>query len=264
MSSAAKKAVEKHRPTTYSDPHAVHGGFTRGEGPYQDPRDLIQQEFLKQKAGGSGEYKEMPPDLIKFMKDVGPLKRKDQVEKEKQAEKEKWSRRNMPKHLREEEGQDKKEPHSQSDRRRESMPLMERVEGFDTVRTTSFSYKDDTLDPKDFGAGDVLDIYDLLSRKKRSSIEESMASFYKQHAQNREENWTEEEKNRHQEMLRNTLQYLELPVIMKDTDDSYVGAWPDRVEELKQIKLREMPKTSVKLVLEDLSEPEKDKESSAA
>jgi len=191
---------------------------------------------------------------------VGPLKRKDQIEK---AEKEKHRR--MPKHIREDEGQDDdKLDESRSDRQQESMPLMERVEGFDTVRTTSFSHKQDTLDPQELGAGDVLDLYDLLSRRKNGSIDEAIQSFYDQHAKGREENWTEKDKERHKAMLRNTLEYIELPVIMKDTDDSYVGAWPDRVQELTHIKLREMPKSIVKLVLEDLSEVEKEKESTKA
>jgi hypothetical protein len=60
--------------------------------------------------------------------------------------------------------------------------------------------------------------------------------------------------------LRQTLKYVEVPVVMKDTDDSYVGAWPERVEMLQFLKLVEMPKTKVKLVLEDLMEAKKEEQ----
>jgi hypothetical protein len=140
------------------------------------------------------------------------------------------------------------------------MNLAKDVEGFTTTRTTSFSYKQDQEDVRDFGAGDVLDIYDLVARKHTlPSINEAVESFYKDRLKDRDIEWTDEETQQHHELLRQALEYIEIPVVMKDTDDSYIGAWPERVEELKQLKIVEMPKTKVKLVMEDLLELKKEK-----
>ena len=53
--------------------------FPRGEGPERDIHDVEQERYLKsQRPEGSSKHddklKELPPDLLKFIKDVGPLK----------------------------------------------------------------------------------------------------------------------------------------------------------------------------------------------
>ena len=55
------------------------------------------------------------------------------------------------------------------------------------------------------------------------------------------------------------------PVLLKDSDDTYVGAWPEKVKELKETHkgLQDLPKQQVISVLEDLWEAEQ-KERAAA
>jgi hypothetical protein len=243
----------------FTDPSATEAGFTRGEGPFIDPRDEKQRQFLEKQAKNAP--KEMPPDLLEFLKDAGPLQIK--VEKKKKSVPQIQSKSQPQLAVQDLQVVEQKTGKNveTSPRRRELMPLAENVKGFNTVRTTSFSYRQDTQDAKDFGVGDVLDIYDLVVRKHTMpSIDEAVESFYKDRVKDRDTEWTDAETERHRELLRQTLKYVEVPVVMKDTDDSYVGAWPERVEMLQFLKLVEMPKTKVKLVLEDLMEAKKEEQ----
>jgi hypothetical protein len=272
--SVATKSMSKPPTTRFTDPSATEAGFTRGEGPvrsdggaYRDPRDEKQRQFLEQQAGGSDKYKEMPDDLVKFLVDAGPLERKKEKSNPLHAM-QVTSKTAGSKH---DKSRAPRQPNSipidhetgkvmeSSPRVREEMPLAKNVEGFNTTRTTSFSYKQDSENERDFGIGDVLDIYDLVVRKHTlSSIDEAVESFYQERIQDRDVQWTEEESKEHHELLRQALKYVEIPTIMKDTDDSYVGAWPERVEELTHLNIVEMPKTKVKLVMEDLLQQAKE------
>ena len=51
-------------------------GFFRGQNPVEDPRDVAQEQFLVQQSGGSKKLEEMSPELLKFLKDAGPLQKK--------------------------------------------------------------------------------------------------------------------------------------------------------------------------------------------
>ena len=267
LSVAAKKSSAPAQ--RFTDPSATEAGFTRGEGPansdgsaYRDPRDEKQRQFLEKKAGGDSNFKEMPDDLVKFLKDAGPLVKKEKrtplQAKFKPTSKDNSRAPHQPNSIPIDEETGKAV--ETSPRRREAMPLAKDVEGFTTTRTTSFSYKQDQEDVRDFGVGDVLDIYDLVARKHTlPSINAAVESFYKDRVKDRDIEWTDEETQQHHELLRQALESIEIPVVMKDTDDSYIGAWPERVEELKQLKIVEMPKTKVKLVMEDLLELKKEK-----
>lgn len=234
----------------FSDPHALHGGFTRGEGNVTSAADQRQQQAIAQRPGATGEYQEMRQDLIQFINDMGPLKRKDQMEEKKQR------KTRLPKSLREQlDEQEAVSKRPVSQRKKVSMPLAEKVEGYETIRSTSFSSKEEVIDPKDFGGtGDVLDIFELLHfKRKKGSTDEAVDAFYRKHVSSeRESKWDHEDQERHKTMLHNVLNSIELPIVMKDTDNSMVGAWPSRVEELKEIKLVELPPSQVKLVLHDL------------
>jgi hypothetical protein len=280
--SAVSKQISK--PTSrFTDPSATEAGFTRGEGPvrsdggvYIDPRDEKQRQFLAKQAGGSDKYKEMPDDLVKFLVDVGPVGKKKEDKKEninnklhamqvKSSPAASSTKDNARVNPRQPNSipidQETGKAVESSPRVREEMPLAKNIGGFNTTRTTSFSYKQESENDRDFGVGDVLDIYDLVVRKHTlSSIDEAVESFYQDRIKDRDVKWTDEEQKGHRELLQQALKYVEIPIIMKDTDDSYVGAWPERVEELKHLKIVEMPKTKVKLVMEDLLQDKKEEQ----
>lgn len=255
--------------TRFTDPNAVLGGFQRGEGPQRDARDEGQRAFLQQqqrRGGGEdkgGEVpKEMPPDLIQFLNDVGPLKKRETSSPSSTAvaaARPKAPSR-VPKFLMDDDLEDGRtedisEESPNDVRKKESMRLAENIEGFVTERTTNFSHKKEVVDKQDFGVGNVLGLHSLLaSRGKHNSDEESVQAFYEDLARDRpsSEHW-EEDRERHLQLLRSTLEYVECPIILKDTNDDFIGAWPDRVEDLKRMRIVEVPKTSVKLVLEDVN-----------
>jgi len=142
------------------------------------------------------------------------------------------------------------------------MRLARGVEGFETERTTSFSRKKDLQDPNEFCLQNgVLGLYRFLTTTD-GETNDHIKRFY--------DDWLKERQREienlgspsdglfdlnheeNQKLLQNALEHLEVPVIMQDTDGSYVGVPASKVPDLKLLKLREVPKTSVKLVLEDL------------
>lgn len=134
------------------------------------------------------------------------------------------------------------------------MRLVESIEGHTTTRTTNFFSSVEEEDPNDFGLSD-LEIYDLLKRKSREGRDRAVASFYKdktEHFSGPE--WTEEDQQNHQKLLQDTAQVLELPIVIKDRDANYIGAWPEEVEEKEfgREKLDIVDESRVKLVLADL------------
>ena len=135
------------------------------------------------------------------------------------------------------------------------MRLAEGVEGFETLRSTSFSTSDEKKTESDLAVGDVVDIFHLLQMQREKGEDAAIETFCLQHQLSQSDQLAEQNKN----ILRNTMQYLEAPVIMRDTDQSLVGCWPDRVSQLEQLKLSRMPQSTMKPVLLDLLENE-DKE----
>lgn len=232
-----RRAVDKNAAAVsaqYSDPSAIAGFRRRLDG-----QDLKQQQFLQQKAGGRPNQ-EMPPELLKFLNDVGPVRKRD-----------------SSKQLGDRAGRESTSTIDAS-RRKEPMPLAESVTGFETDRTTSFSHKHDVVDPKELSV-DVVGLYALLAQHDQYSVSsnvELVSDYYEQLIRGRNAEWTVSEQRSHKELLQNTIKYCSLPVIMKDTDDDFIGTWQHRVEELERMKVSLVSKSSVKLVLEDLREIE--------
>lgn len=252
VSSRASKSARQTSKQHFSDPNAVHGGFERGEGARRDIRDVQQQEFLKQRAGGEQAPQEMPGDLIKFLSDVGPLKKR---ERERDGKKLRTLR---PQDATTVEAKDDPPASTTNEGRvKESMPLAEKIEGFETERTTNFSRRKDVFDPTEFGVDGVLGLYALLARQQSgSSGEDAANAVYNEWLAGRDVEIeipaVEQEQTR--QLLRDATEHLELPAILQDTDRSYVGVSPSNMPDLKLLKLSEVPKTSVKLVLEDISD----------
>jgi hypothetical protein len=132
------------------------------------------------------------------------------------------------------------------------MPLAANVEGFGTERTTNFSYDDDSAAPapsnttiaadgetsrraaaeEEEGMFDVLDLYRLLV-----SGSDSHEFSQIQDADVRQR-------------IADAQRYLEVPVVVKESEeDGFVGVHKHTLETLSVLPV---PKTVVKLVLEDL------------
>lgn len=237
-------------------------GFTRGQGP-KNPRDEEQRVFLENHSP-QGVPKEMPADLLKFLNDAGPLKRQG-IDSESTNNNISGSKR-LPRipgidhqELDRSQEQDFPQPHSDPLRVRQVMPLMSDLQDYGTERTTSFSYKKDESDPRDFGI-DILDMYRLVQNNdcNQQGLDASHAAeFYQQALKGRDTSfWDEKQREQHKLLLQQARKYIEAPVILKDEDNSYVGAFVRDVPRLNFLKLKVMPENTVKLVLQDLIDSE--------
>lgn len=216
------------------------------------PHDLSQQQLLKESKGEV--YQEMPDDLVSFLKDAGPLHKEERQESP--------ERRKEPRLPR----QPWQGEATKSDRRQESMPLAEKIEGFETTKSTSFSRSDPEIKKEVYRKGTTLDMYELLSQKPANGGSQSFKQIVAQVYDEYKSEFAlpdESEQAKHKELLANTLKYLDLPVIMKDNKDnqeSYDGIHPQQVDIYEIMKYDVLPKTRARLVLEDLHELERKEE----
>lgn len=219
--------AEKQRRATpggFTDPNAMEAGFTRGMSP-PIRQDQEQEAFLQSQQHSQNQ--EMPEDLIQFLQDMGPVERKERTPR-------------LRKHQLEERQFDE-------GRQKREMPIMEDVDKFTTTRTTNFSRRQE--EKQDFSGLNGRELHRLLQDDKQeaaiqSIIEKSTAG--------------EEEKKEYSKLLQNAIKYLQIPVIMKDTDATYVGIVPENVAYMKTMKLTVVPESEVRLVLsiEDPNEKE--------
>ena len=197
----------------FTDPSARDYGFTRGYG-RQHKADILQSHYLQQRAKSLGrEDSEMPPDLIKFLTDSGPLER--------EVNKEFTSTRLLQKDgiVDQIERVDKK-------RRIRDMPLKGEEMDHTTRRTTNFGTSVQDVDVQDFGCRDW-ELYELLQRKDSSDI----AAFWND--VHKAKNVADELRLQQTELLQNAINFIEFPVIMKDkAEKTYVGIWPHDLKEL--------------------------------
>jgi hypothetical protein len=204
----------------YTDPNAMDGGFQRGMG-LSIRQDEEQEAFLKSQQRGRGN-EELSPDLIKFLQDLGPIQRKKttgpRVRKRQLEEQE---------HLEEQERKPLKDG-----REIRQMPIMQETT-FMTARTTNFSRKTEEEDP--FG---------LTGRKLFQLLQDGNVACAAQ-----VETANEKEKQEYSDLLYNSVKYLQVPIIMKDTDDTYVGTWPESVADMKLAKLTVVPESQVRILL---------------
>eukprot|EP00977_Amphora_coffeiformis_P008411 scaffold1912_cov167-Amphora_coffeaeformis.AAC.10 len=225
---------------------------------HASPQDLAQQQLMKESKGES--YEEMPDDLINFLTNAGPLKKQ---------ERESTPRRKEPRLPR----QPWQGEAGKSDRIQESMPLAEKIEGYNTTKNTNFSRTSLEIKKDVYQKGTIINMYELLSLKRSSNgkqqssfqQEEQVAQTYREYAsefplpdQNHQD--------QHKELLANTLKYLDLPILMKDykdNADSYDGVHPDEVDVYELMKYDMLPKSKARLALEDLHELERKEKSSS-
>jgi hypothetical protein len=212
----------------------------------------------------------MPDDLVRFLRDAGPLQKKKAGGEEGGEKKKKAGPTPPP--LPEKNGD--RAPASaaasssppprtpSSQRRREVMPLASGVEGFGTERTTNFSYdggEDDDpsrlrprprsrLEGEAAGSFDVVGMYRILASKELREHQETPPSL------GGEDGDADLDPAVRQRIL-DARRYLEVPAIVTDPldkdDGGYLGVHPRKLGELR-VDL--VPKTEVVLVLEDLAD----------
>jgi hypothetical protein len=228
-------------------------GFQRGESNQQDVRDTQQQEFLQQRAGGASMSTEMPDDLVQFLKSAGPLQKKE-VKAPKSAGKLQASESSTSPPPAEANEAAAPAAAGSKRRRREMMPLAANVEGFGTERTTNFSYDAAPAPPagtdldsarreaateEGEGVYDVLDLYRLLLVVAPSG-----------RSDNNQHEFAHVRDADVKQRIVDAQRYLEVPIVVKESEeDGYVGVHQHTLETLL---VPPVPKTIVKLVLEDL------------
>lgn len=229
-----KTIQDKQRQATqagsaFTDPNAMEAGFTRGASP-PIRQDEEQEAFLKSQQRTSSEKnnQELPEDLLKFLNTMGPVERKEK--------KGPRLRKHQLEQL-EEEG-----------RQVRDMPIMENVDKFTTSRTTNFSRRQEEEDK--FVGVTGRELYRLLQDCDQEVTVESLVQ---------RSNTNNDEKKVYSEILQNTLKYMQIPVIMKDTDDTYVGVWPDKVNDMKKMNLKVVPESEVRILL-SVEDPEEQKQ----
>jgi hypothetical protein len=225
-------------------------GFQRGESNQQDVRDTQQQEFLQRRAGGASMSTEMPDDLVQFLKSAGPLQKKEVKAPKSDGKSEaSESSTSLPVEA------SAASAAGSRRRRREMMPLAANVEGFGTERTTNFSYDAAPAPPagtdlesvrrgaaaadeEPEGVYDVLDLYRLLVVAPSGGSDNNQHEFA--HVRDADV----------RQRIVDAQRYLEVPVVVKESEeDGYVGVHQHTLETLL---VPPVPKTIVKLVLEDL------------
>jgi hypothetical protein len=128
------------------------------------------------------------------------------------------------------EEQERKQP--KDGREIRQMPIMQET-SFMTARTTNFSRKTEEEDP--FG---------LTGRELFKLLQDGNVASAAQ-----VETANEKEKQEYSNLLYNSLKHLQVPIIMKDTDDTYVGTWPESVANMKVAKLTVVPESQVRILL---------------
>jgi hypothetical protein len=198
---------------------------------------------------------DMPPDLLKFIQDVGPAKQT--IDKD-------YTSSRLLENKEELENVMKSQSSSSTSRRRQrmQMPLMGDDETFTTEKNTNFArttlnVDDDTAsnDPSLFGL-DHLGLYELLLTKDTTTTTTSIDDFYDNVTKDEEERrqgWSENDRHRHKERLRQALNVLDLPVLLLDNDHNILGLYPKDVPGPEVKSLTPIPDNKAMLVLRDLS-----------
>ncbi len=238
--------------TTANNPAA----FLRGSGMAEDDiRDKAQEMYLRNLHQVDDEKMskgpaDMPQDLLKFIQDVGPAKQS--------LDKDFTSPRLLAK---ENESELRKvESDRKITRERIKMPLMGDDDTFTTTRNTNFSRLSTQEDnAKDFGLSN-LQLYQLLLQK-----DNQVHSFYESvKAEEDGSMWSEEEKGQHEQLLKDTMNAIQIPVLRKDTEGNIFGLYSKDVPGQEVMSIESISTSKVKLVLQDLVDKEERSEEIAA
>lgn len=241
---ALQEIAEKERTalstTRYSDPSSLIGGFTRGGAPLSDAtdgekqraavhmqKDKRQEDFLKRKNANTPD--EMPEELLNFLNDMGPVKRS--------VDKSLTSSRILKKI--DDEGEDNVMKSMEEEQRKKQRQLW----STHTVALTANIPDDDknnNVEVNNKHASRLSADSGLKSEHGPEEEETASYTYDEEELTNVLKKSLEGEKGENVDNieLQNALGFLSFPVIMRDTDDELVGAWPNRVEDLKKIGLK--------------------------
>ena len=221
------------------------------------PQDLAQEAFLRQQQGLPGPPGvsnnttdttniDLPADLVDFLKDAGPLQSPENQKPSAQ----------------------KSTPRAQPTDQR----LAANIPGYHTTKTTNFSRQAAPVAPPVvYQAATCLDLYRLVAQKlplypqqttdstnAEAIPEETLQGMVDQTYQAYGQTHTlpaADGQATHQQLLQNTLRYLDVPVVLQDPHDpdSYSGIPPRQVDTYTTLlKYTRVPPTRARLVLEDL------------
>jgi hypothetical protein len=285
---ASKVKPERHIPSIPGKSGAVSGsimtdpisGFTRGTSPLT-PSEEKQRQFLEGRHGRTRDASrtgapptmttsdymhqdKLPDDLLKFITDMGPVVANAAAVTTTTTEQHNQRPRRAPRlvQLGTPDTDDTTElaavpvstnPAHDHSRHVVNMPLATNIPGYETSRTTSFSNTPDIVDPNDIGL-DVVQLYSLVTCKSSMQDHLLLSPFSNENQ--------DQQRQEQQVMLENIVKYIQVPVLLKDTDGGYVGAWPEKVQFLigahrGMIELD--TETRAKLVLQDLWETKQNK-----
>jgi hypothetical protein len=242
---ARKRAQAAASNSKYIDPSAMQG-FKRDQWSPSEtlPSERVQNDFLASTKGNKGSAQELPEDLIKFLNDAGPLEKK--VDKDLTSPK-------VYESLLDEQEQMRQQQQSRQ-RRRRMMPMISSegdavdthsegkeendMDGTMVSKTTNFSTKKIDEGRPGIHLEDD-EIFSLLSDYQKEEISaESFIDKRLSDVENGSNAMSDEEKREYIELVNNMLQYTGVPLLMQDTDKSYVGAWNSKVEDLKLAGVR--------------------------
>lgn len=233
--------------------------FTRGQGQItahdQRQKDLflnLRQDQSKQQQQSD----KMPDDLLKFIQDIGPLKKREIQLLAKKKDSATTSSTDSPS-----DHQEQPSSRPSSDRITHKMPLKQGVPGFETLKTTSFSHRTDDSSSStsaDFRL-DIVDIYRWLDlqRQSQTTADDFMAQSSNSTATTTTSTTNEQLTKNRQLRLEQTRQALELPVVLEDQNQDFIAVPPSRVEDVLRFHRDMKLSSQVTLVLQDLSENEK-------
>lgn len=236
-----------------------------GAGDYSPTRG--QQHTTSADVDAASSMPEMPPDLIKFLNDAGPLQRT--------VDKERTSAKVYDTLVSDENARDEQARQANM-RVRRKMPIMSSytssdgndvVDGTMTERTTNFSTKDrDHQSTKRLGVTreDLFQLSNVLrgcggevgSSQWRGVVESEYEGIVarKNSSELTKKNKTSTTKNFDQlqdkALFENCLKYIGTPVLMIDSDGDIIGTWPQKAEEVKHSSgLKLVPENSYEFIM---------------
>ena len=158
-----------------------------------------------------------------------------------------------------------------TERNQSEMRLVKNIDGHSTTRTTNF-FTSTAIeeDNDDFGLLD-LELYELLRRceqevrqqpqsQNEMTADRVVGNFYreKRGAQAEAVGWAKEKQEAQQQLMKNVVKYLALPVVIKDEEANYLGIHQKELDkEFAHQKVDIVDESRVKLVLADLTDLQK-------
>mmetsp|Transcript_39062 Transcript_39062/g.66605 ORF Transcript_39062/g.66605 Transcript_39062/m.66605 type:complete len:317 (+) Transcript_39062:42-992(+) len=200
---------------------------------------------------------EMPPDLLQFLQDVGPLERT--------VDRELTSARVYDTLMKDEKAREE-QAREANQRVRRKMPIMSGVaEGDDgtmTERTTNFSTRERSSDStSSVGNSRSLgltreDLFRLMEKMKGLEVDgpewkrELEQEYYKGMAENAKKKPKNFDQLKDVALFENSLKYIGVPVLMKDMDGDIIGTWRHKSEDMQHsLSLKVVRERSVQFVM---------------